>query len=147
MWLWIYTLRLGCSRLLVLSSSSCSPYFMMDSLIDFSTVAVILTLIYNSLCFAALGKVDLMSWKRVEILCFYMGRPDLSLPLFEKVPQMLMKLINTSWFINENRNLYHYYLSFPSLNMYIWQILLENRDQDYVYGMLAFPLLELGHWA
>ncbi|CAE5958426.1 unnamed protein product [Arabidopsis arenosa] len=53
---------------------------------------------------------DLLSWKRVEILCFYMGRPDLSLPLFEK-------------------------------------ILPENRDQDYVYGMLAFPLLELGHLA
>lgn len=28
---------------------------------------------------------DLLSWKRVEILSFYMGRPDLSLPLFEKV--------------------------------------------------------------
>ncbi|KAG7598171.1 Tetratricopeptide-like helical domain superfamily [Arabidopsis suecica] len=53
---------------------------------------------------------DLLSWKRVEILCFYMGRPDLSLPLFEK-------------------------------------ILPENRDQDYVYGMLAFPLLELGNLA
>ncbi|CAH8390897.1 unnamed protein product [Eruca vesicaria subsp. sativa] len=51
---------------------------------------------------------DLLAWKRVEILCFYMGRPDLSLPLFEK-------------------------------------ILPENREQDYVYGMLAFPLLELGH--
>ncbi|KAJ4871707.1 Tetratricopeptide repeat (TPR)-like superfamily protein [Raphanus sativus] len=51
---------------------------------------------------------DLLSWKRVEILCFYMGRPDLSLPLFEK-------------------------------------IIPENRDQDYAYGMLAFPLLELGH--
>ncbi|KAL0799016.1 hypothetical protein Bca101_054191 [Brassica carinata] len=53
---------------------------------------------------------DLLSWKRVEILCFYMGRPDLSLPLFKK-------------------------------------IIPENRDQDYVYGMLAFPLLELGHLA
>ncbi|XP_024008451.1 tetratricopeptide repeat protein 38 isoform X2 [Eutrema salsugineum] len=53
---------------------------------------------------------DLLSWKRVEILCFYMGRPDLSLPLFEK-------------------------------------ILPENRELDYVYGMLAFPLLELGHLA
>ncbi|CAF2161410.1 unnamed protein product [Brassica napus] len=39
-----------------------------------------------------------------------MGRPDLPLPLFEK-------------------------------------ILLENQEQDYVYGMLAFPLLELGHLA
>ncbi|WZZ80942.1 hypothetical protein YC2023_101514 [Brassica napus] len=53
---------------------------------------------------------DLLSWKRVEILCFYMGRPDLSLPLFKK-------------------------------------IIPENRDQDYVFGMLAFPLLELGHLA
>ncbi|XP_010477769.1 PREDICTED: tetratricopeptide repeat protein 38 [Camelina sativa] len=53
---------------------------------------------------------DLLSWKRVEILCFYMGRPDLSLPLFEK-------------------------------------ILPENREQDYVYGMLAFPLMELGQLA
>ncbi|CAN8291658.1 unnamed protein product [Cochlearia groenlandica] len=51
---------------------------------------------------------DLLSWKRVEILCFYMGRPDLSLPLFEKIRP-------------------------------------ENQEQDYVYGMLAFPLMELGH--
>ncbi|KAG2320897.1 hypothetical protein Bca52824_014110 [Brassica carinata] len=50
---------------------------------------------------------DLLSWKRVEILCFYMCRPDLSLPLFAK-------------------------------------ILPENQEQDYVYGMLAFSLLELG---
>ncbi|KAF3590207.1 hypothetical protein DY000_02023524 [Brassica cretica] len=48
--------------------------------------------------------------KRVEILCFYMGRPDLSLPLFE-------------------------------------EILTENQEHDYVYGMLAFSLLERVHLA
>ncbi|CAH2033806.1 unnamed protein product [Thlaspi arvense] len=53
---------------------------------------------------------DLLSWKRVEILCFYMGRPDLSLPLLQK-------------------------------------IIRKNQEQDYVYGMLAFPLLELGQLA
>ncbi|CDY40286.1 BnaA07g09140D [Brassica napus] len=45
-----------------------------------------------------------------SILCFYMGRPDLSLPLFE-------------------------------------EILPENQEHDYVYGMLAFSLLERGHLA
>ncbi|XP_071691035.1 uncharacterized protein [Rutidosis leptorrhynchoides] len=42
---------------------------------------------------------DLVSLKRAQVLCFYMGRPDLSLQLVQ---------------------------------------------QDFVYGMLAFPLLELG---
>ncbi|KAM7251966.1 hypothetical protein ACFE04_023849 [Oxalis oulophora] len=50
---------------------------------------------------------DLVSLKRGQILCFYMGRPDLSLNLVE-------------------------------------QVLPENQNEDYVYGMLAFPLLELG---
>ncbi|KAJ0982808.1 hypothetical protein J5N97_011063 [Dioscorea zingiberensis] len=50
---------------------------------------------------------DLASLKTAQVLCFYMGRPDLSLNLVE-------------------------------------QVLPHNQDQDYVYGMLAFPLLELG---
>ncbi|XP_039119732.1 tetratricopeptide repeat protein 38 [Dioscorea cayenensis subsp. rotundata] len=50
---------------------------------------------------------DLASLKRAQGLCFYMGRPDLSLNLVE-------------------------------------QVMPHNQDQDYVYGMLAFPLLELG---
>lgn len=50
---------------------------------------------------------DLVSLKRAQVLCFYMGRPDLSLQLIEKV-------------------------------------LPANNQQDFVYGMLAFPLLELG---
>lgn len=50
---------------------------------------------------------DLASLKRAQILCFYMGRPDLSLNLVE-------------------------------------QVLPENLQESYVYGMLAFPLLELG---
>lgn len=50
---------------------------------------------------------DLSSLKRAQVLCFYMGRPDLSLDLVLKV-------------------------------------LPENQEEDYIYGMLAFPLLELG---
>ncbi|XP_076883071.1 uncharacterized protein LOC143531714 [Bidens hawaiensis] len=50
---------------------------------------------------------DLVSLKRAQVLCFYMGRPDLSLQLVQ-------------------------------------QVLASNHDQHFVYGMLAFPLLELG---
>ncbi|KAI4330092.1 hypothetical protein MLD38_028399 [Melastoma candidum] len=50
---------------------------------------------------------DLVSLKRAQILCFYMGQPDLSLNLVE-------------------------------------QILPQNAEESYIYGMLAFPLLELG---
>ncbi|KAL5100374.1 hypothetical protein RYX36_004701 [Vicia faba] len=50
---------------------------------------------------------DLVSLKRAQVLCFYMGRPDLSL-----------SLVN--------------------------QVLPQNEGESYVYGMLAFPLLELG---
>ncbi|XP_012568255.1 uncharacterized protein [Cicer arietinum] len=50
---------------------------------------------------------DLVSLKRAQILCFYMGRPDLSLSLVNKV-------------------------------------LPQNEGENYIYGMLAFPLLELG---
>ncbi|KAJ4829720.1 hypothetical protein Tsubulata_035098 [Turnera subulata] len=53
---------------------------------------------------------DLASLKRAQILCFYMGRADLSLKLIE-------------------------------------QVLPQNEGGDYVYGMLAFPLLELGRMA
>ncbi|XP_056843301.1 uncharacterized protein LOC108808326 [Raphanus sativus] len=45
-----------------------------------------------------------------DSVSLHMGRPDLPLPLFEK-------------------------------------ILPENQEQDYVFGMLAFPLLDLGHLA
>uniref|UniRef100_A0A0D9VXN0 Tetratricopeptide repeat protein 38 n=1 Tax=Leersia perrieri TaxID=77586 RepID=A0A0D9VXN0_9ORYZ len=50
---------------------------------------------------------DLMSLKRAQLVCFYMGRPDTSLKFVE-------------------------------------QVLPENQDQNYIYGLLAFPLLELG---
>ncbi|KAK9119468.1 hypothetical protein Scep_017561 [Stephania cephalantha] len=50
---------------------------------------------------------DLVSLKRAQLLCFYIGRPDLSLALVE-------------------------------------QVLPQNREESYVYGMLSFPLLELG---
>lgn len=53
---------------------------------------------------------DLVSLKRAQILCFYIGRPDLSLKLVE-------------------------------------QVLPINGDENYIYGMLAFPLLELGRMA
>ncbi|XP_048318690.2 uncharacterized protein LOC107428789 isoform X2 [Ziziphus jujuba] len=53
---------------------------------------------------------DLVSLKRAQVLCFYMGRPDLSLSLVQ-------------------------------------QVLPENQEEDYIYGMLAFPLLELGQMA
>lgn len=53
---------------------------------------------------------DLVSLKRAQILCFYMGRPHLSLCLVE-------------------------------------QALPHNQDQSFIYGMLAFPLLELGRMA
>ncbi|EMS63641.1 Tetratricopeptide repeat protein 38 [Triticum urartu] len=50
---------------------------------------------------------DLMSLKRAQLLCFYVGRPDTSLK-------------------------------------FVQQVLPENQDRNYIYGMLAFPLLELG---
>ncbi|KAI3987776.1 hypothetical protein MKX01_028510 [Papaver californicum] len=50
---------------------------------------------------------DLASLKRGQILCFYMGRPDLCLSLVE-------------------------------------QVLPQNQQEDYIHGMLSFPLLELG---
>ncbi|XP_048231867.1 tetratricopeptide repeat protein 38 isoform X2 [Ricinus communis] len=50
---------------------------------------------------------DLVSLKRAQVLCFYMGRPDLSLGLVQ-------------------------------------QVLSKNEREDYIYGLLAFPLLELG---
>ncbi|PON67464.1 Tetratricopeptide-like helical domain containing protein [Parasponia andersonii] len=53
---------------------------------------------------------DLVSLKRAQVLCFYMGRPDLSLSLVQ-------------------------------------QVLPPNEQESYIYGMLAFPLLELGRMA
>ncbi|XVF02307.1 hypothetical protein REPUB_Repub04eG0164400 [Reevesia pubescens] len=53
---------------------------------------------------------DLVSLKRAQVLCFYMGRPDLSLDLVQ-------------------------------------QVLPQNQQENYIYGMLAFPLLELGRMA
>ncbi|XP_052173535.1 uncharacterized protein LOC127788901 isoform X2 [Diospyros lotus] len=53
---------------------------------------------------------DLVSLKRAQILCFYMGRPDLSLNLVQKV-------------------------------------LPQNEQENYIYGMLAFSLLETGRMA
>ncbi|KAG5068006.1 hypothetical protein AAZX31_01G038500 [Glycine max] len=50
---------------------------------------------------------DLLSLKRAQVLCFYMGLPGLSLSLIQ-------------------------------------QILPHNEGENYIYGMLAFPLLELG---
>ncbi|KAI7726699.1 hypothetical protein M8C21_000264 [Ambrosia artemisiifolia] len=50
---------------------------------------------------------DLASLKRAQVLCFYMGQPDLSLQLVQ-------------------------------------QVLPWNNDEDFVYGMLAFSLLEVG---
>ncbi|KAF6174530.1 hypothetical protein GIB67_004724 [Kingdonia uniflora] len=52
---------------------------------------------------------DLVSLKRAQVLCFYMGRPDLSLDLVEQAI-----------------------------------VLPQNRKENYIYGMLSFPLLELG---
>ncbi|CAL5398911.1 unnamed protein product [Camellia sinensis] len=53
---------------------------------------------------------DLVSLKRVQVLCFYMGRSDLFLDLVQ-------------------------------------QVLPKNQQENYIYGMLAFPLLELGRMA
>nr|ACG38066.1 hypothetical protein [Zea mays] len=50
---------------------------------------------------------DLLSLKRAQLICFYMGKPDLSLK-------------------------------------FVQQVLPKNQDQNFIYGMLAFPLLELG---
>lgn len=50
---------------------------------------------------------DLVSLKRAQVLCFYNGRPDLSLQLVE-------------------------------------QVLPANQGESYIYGMLSFPLLEVG---
>ncbi|XP_075096787.1 uncharacterized protein LOC107809292 [Nicotiana tabacum] len=52
---------------------------------------------------------DLVSLKRAQVLCFYMGCPDLSLKLVE-------------------------------------QVLSVNKQESYIYGMLAFSLLELGRY-
>ncbi|GAB2214125.1 hypothetical protein Droror1_Dr00018463 [Drosera rotundifolia] len=51
--------------------------------------------------------MDLLSLKRAQILCFYMGQPQ------------------------------------PSLDL-VQQALRQNEESDYIYGMLAFPFLELG---
>lgn len=53
---------------------------------------------------------NLASLKRAQLLCFCMGKPQLSLNLVE-------------------------------------QVLPQNADQSFIYGMLAFPLLELGRMA
>uniref|UniRef100_A0A2N9EC03 Tetratricopeptide repeat protein 38 n=1 Tax=Fagus sylvatica TaxID=28930 RepID=A0A2N9EC03_FAGSY len=53
---------------------------------------------------------DLVSLKRAQVLCFYMGRADLSLDLVQ-------------------------------------QVLPVNQEENYIYGLLAFPLLELGRMA
>ncbi|XP_062160359.1 uncharacterized protein LOC133867623 [Alnus glutinosa] len=53
---------------------------------------------------------DLVSLKRAQVLCFYMGRPDMSLDLVQ-------------------------------------QVLPKNQEENYVYGLLAFPLLELDQMA
>ncbi|XP_021307544.1 tetratricopeptide repeat protein 38 isoform X1 [Sorghum bicolor] len=50
---------------------------------------------------------DILSLKRAQLICFYLGKPDLSLK-------------------------------------FVQQVLPENQDQNFIYGMLAFPLLELG---
>ncbi|XP_062111736.1 uncharacterized protein LOC133823146 [Humulus lupulus] len=50
---------------------------------------------------------DLASLKRAQVICFYMGRADLSLTLVQ-------------------------------------QVLPQNQLENYIYGLLAFPLLELG---
>nr|CAB3493640.1 unnamed protein product [Digitaria exilis] len=50
---------------------------------------------------------DILSLKRAQLICFYLGKPDLSLK-------------------------------------FVQQVLPENQEQNYIYGMLAFPLLELG---
>ncbi|KAL5210283.1 hypothetical protein ABZP36_005906 [Zizania latifolia] len=61
---------------------------------------------------------DLMSLKRAQLICFYSGRPDTSLKFVEQ---------NAGAFGCTSK-----------------QVLPENQDQNYIYGMLAFPLLELG---
>ncbi|KAB5537583.1 hypothetical protein DKX38_015116 [Salix brachista] len=53
---------------------------------------------------------NLVTLKRSQVLCFYMGKPDLSLDLVQ-------------------------------------QVLPKNQEEDYIYGMLAFSLLELGQMA
>ncbi|XP_066380092.1 uncharacterized protein [Miscanthus floridulus] len=50
---------------------------------------------------------DILSLKRAQLICFYLGKPDLSLK-------------------------------------FVQQVLPKNQDQNFIYGMLAFPLLELG---
>ncbi|KAK7309553.1 hypothetical protein RJT34_06367 [Clitoria ternatea] len=50
---------------------------------------------------------DLVSLKRAQVLCFYLGQPDRSLSLVQ-------------------------------------QVLPQNEGENYIYGLLAFPLLELG---
>ncbi|XP_038891807.1 tetratricopeptide repeat protein 38 isoform X2 [Benincasa hispida] len=51
---------------------------------------------------------DLLSLKRAQLLCFYMGNADLSLALVQ-------------------------------------QVLPQNQEEGFIYGMLAFSLLELGY--
>lgn len=60
-------------------------YKWIDSLLHLSFQAFILNSFFYVFQLLKKFPKDLLSWKRVEILCFYMGRPDLSLPLFEKV--------------------------------------------------------------
>ncbi|KAL6531094.1 hypothetical protein OROHE_014163 [Orobanche hederae] len=60
---------------------------------------------------------DLASLKRAQVLCFYMGKPDLSLKL------------RTGLIVTNNIS--------PPIGF-------ANKCEDYICGMLAFALLELG---
>ncbi|CAD5170888.1 unnamed protein product [Musa acuminata subsp. malaccensis] len=72
---------------------------------------------------------DLLSLKRAQTLCFYMGRPDLSLNLVQEVLFCVIGHCLVTLLLNAQ------------------QVLVYNKDQSYIYGMLSFPLLELGRMA
>lgn len=116
---------------------------------------------------------DLVSLKRAQVLCFYMARADLSLDLVQQVQfnhYFLKKIVGRVFSIrflgNVCRamltkhnviwlNIWHFNLRFwnqsPHLNLvhdlWIQQVLPINQEENYIYGMLAFPLLELGKMA
>lgn len=89
---------------------------------------------------------DLVSLKRAQVLCFYMGRPDLSLQLVQQVGRQVAYLIHfiSFHFLSSTYNYILLLLTLTHSTINYFQVLPTNIHHDFVYGMLAFPLLELG---
>ncbi|MBA0706214.1 hypothetical protein Golax_018339, partial [Gossypium laxum] len=81
-----------------------------DSVYNYFSANTAITLTLTASCSLHHHHLFAMFGYWAQILCFYMGRPDLSLDLVQ-------------------------------------QVLPRNQQENFIYGMLAFPLLELGRMA